>query len=117
MLGFYAVGITADAQEKVTTRTSLHPPKGSFDNRPCHLRRIRGFSAGYSFDTLNMALITAMTIIRSLSLFHLILAYYFLTSPSTIVNHSIALILGASMNIVGPPITPAKGLSFPYNLF
>ena len=47
-----------------------------------------------------MALITATTILTSLSLFHLTLAYYFLTSPSTIADHNLVYIIGEAMGLV-----------------
>ncbi|KAF7561414.1 hypothetical protein G7046_g2729 [Stylonectria norvegica] len=46
-----------------------------------------------------MALISAKTIITSVSLLHLTLAYFFLTSPSTVDNQSMVYILGESMGM------------------
>ncbi|KAL8730428.1 MAG: hypothetical protein Q9166_004066 [cf. Caloplaca sp. 2 TL-2023] len=46
-----------------------------------------------------MAIITSSTIIRALSLFHLSLSYFLITSPSTIVNQNLVFILGASMQL------------------
>ncbi|KAK4192378.1 increased loss of mitochondrial DNA protein 1 [Podospora australis] len=46
-----------------------------------------------------MALISAKTIITSLSLFHLTLAFFFLTNPSTIADQSIVYLLGDSMGL------------------
>jgi hypothetical protein len=47
-----------------------------------------------------MALISATTIIRSLAIFHLTIAYFLLTSPSTIVDQNLVYILGAAMDMV-----------------
>ncbi|KEY69212.1 hypothetical protein S7711_01668 [Stachybotrys chartarum IBT 7711] len=46
-----------------------------------------------------MALISARTIITSLSLFHLTLAYFFLASPKTINDQALVYVLGASMGM------------------
>ncbi len=60
-----------------------------------------------------MALISAMTIVRALAIFHLTLAYYFLVAPSTVTSHNMVYVLGAAMGIVcccssslPPPISP-----------
>lgn len=53
-----------------------------------------------------MALITAKTIITSVSLFHITLAYFFLTNPSTINDQAIVYILGESMALVSPSNSP-----------
>lgn len=50
-----------------------------------------------------MALISSTTIITSVSLFHLTLAYFFLTSPGTIDDQALVWILGESMGMVLPP--------------
>lgn len=47
-----------------------------------------------------MALISAKTIITSVSLFHITIAYFFLTSPSTVDNQALVYILGESMGMV-----------------
>lgn len=46
-----------------------------------------------------MALISARTIITSLSLFHLTLAFFFLTNPSTLADQGIVHLLGDSMGL------------------
>ncbi|ROT37058.1 hypothetical protein SODALDRAFT_313002 [Sodiomyces alkalinus F11] len=46
-----------------------------------------------------MALISATTIITSLALFHLTLAFFFLTSPATIADQALVWILGESMGM------------------
>ncbi|KAJ0162794.1 hypothetical protein CTA2_4001 [Colletotrichum tanaceti] len=46
-----------------------------------------------------MALISAKTIITSLSLFHITLAYFFLTSPVTIADQALVYVLGESMGM------------------
>lgn len=50
-----------------------------------------------------MAILSAASIIRSLSLLHLTLAYYFLTSPATIGDQNLVFILGAAMGLVRFP--------------
>ncbi|KAG9236908.1 increased loss of mitochondrial DNA protein 1 [Amylocarpus encephaloides] len=46
-----------------------------------------------------MALISAATIITSVSLFHLTLAYFFLTNPSQIADQTLVFIIGQAMNM------------------
>ena len=47
-----------------------------------------------------MALISGTTLIRSISLFHLTLAYYFLTNPHKLADQNVVFIFGESMGIV-----------------
>ncbi|OCK74821.1 hypothetical protein K432DRAFT_409550 [Lepidopterella palustris CBS 459.81] len=51
-----------------------------------------------------MAIISAFSIIRALSLFHLTLAFYFLTSPKTIANQNVVFLLGESMRLPTPTV-------------
>jgi hypothetical protein len=60
----------------------------------------------HSFDTsfceiyeYKMALISANTIIRSLSLFHITLAFFFLTSPGQIADQTLVFIIGEAMGM------------------
>ncbi|KAL2873788.1 hypothetical protein SGCOL_011017 [Colletotrichum sp. CLE4] len=46
-----------------------------------------------------MAIISAKTIITSLSLFHITLAYFFLTNPATIADQAMVYVLGESMGM------------------
>ncbi|KAK1595447.1 increased loss of mitochondrial DNA protein 1 [Colletotrichum navitas] len=46
-----------------------------------------------------MAIISAKTIITSLSLFHITLAYFFITNPATIADQGLVYILGESMGM------------------
>lgn len=46
-----------------------------------------------------MALISATTIITSLSLFHITLAFFFLTSPITIADQTLVFIIGEAMKL------------------
>ncbi|KAH8754264.1 increased loss of mitochondrial DNA protein 1 [Hyaloscypha finlandica] len=46
-----------------------------------------------------MALISAATIITSLSLFHITLAFFFLTNPQTIADQTLVFILGEAMGL------------------
>lgn len=50
-----------------------------------------------------MPLINSPTLIRSFALIHLTTAYYLLTAPARIVNHSFVAILGVSMGLVRCP--------------
>ncbi len=47
-----------------------------------------------------MALISAKTIITSVSLFHITLGFYFLTSPGTIADQALVYVLGEAMGMV-----------------
>jgi hypothetical protein len=47
-----------------------------------------------------MALISAATIITSLSLFHITLAFFFLTSPGAIADQTLVFIIGEAMGLV-----------------
>ena len=53
-----------------------------------------------------MAILSATTLLRTISLFHLTCAYYLLTSPAKLADHNLVFILGASMDI-----SPASGSS------
>jgi len=46
-----------------------------------------------------MALITAGLIIRSISFFHILLAFFFLTSPITIANQTLVQVMGEAMGL------------------
>lgn len=52
-----------------------------------------------------MAIISAQSLLRTLSLFHLTLSYYLFTSPSTIASQNLVYVLGAAMDIPDPPIS------------
>ena len=47
-----------------------------------------------------MALISGNTIITSLSLFHITLAYFFLTSPGALADQTLVFIIGEAMGMV-----------------
>ncbi|KAF2200811.1 hypothetical protein GQ43DRAFT_472365 [Delitschia confertaspora ATCC 74209] len=49
-----------------------------------------------------MAIVSALTIIRSLALFHITLAYFFLISPKTIANQNVVFLLGEAMQLPTP---------------
>ncbi len=51
----------------------------------------------------HMAILSAQTLLRTLTLFHLTLAYYLLTSPATIASQNLVYVLGAAMEIPEPP--------------
>ncbi|EMC91423.1 hypothetical protein BAUCODRAFT_152680 [Baudoinia panamericana UAMH 10762] len=61
-----------------------------------------------------MALISAYTIIRAISLFHMTAAYFFLVTPKTIVDQNVVFILGEAMKL--PHVTsmdkPSEGSAF-----
>ena len=50
--------------------------------------------------TATMALISARTILTSVSLFHLTLAFFFLTNPGTIADQAIVYVIGEAMGMV-----------------
>jgi len=47
-----------------------------------------------------MGLISGFTIIRTISLFHITAAYFFLTAPKKLVDQNVVFILGESMRLV-----------------
>jgi hypothetical protein len=47
-----------------------------------------------------MALIGSLSLIRALGLFHIALAYFMLTSPETLGEQNIVLLLGEAMHLV-----------------
>jgi len=47
-----------------------------------------------------MALISAANLLRSISLFHLTIAYFLLVSPSLMVDQNLVFILGEAMQMV-----------------
>jgi hypothetical protein len=47
-----------------------------------------------------MAVISGATIITSVSLFHITLAYFFLTSPDSLADQTLVFILGEAMGLV-----------------
>ena len=47
-----------------------------------------------------MAVLSALTLIRVLSLFHITLAFYILTDPHVIADQNIVILLGESMHLV-----------------
>lgn len=47
-----------------------------------------------------MPFISSLNLIRTISVLHLALAYYFLTNPSIILNQALVWILGESMGLV-----------------
>lgn len=52
------------------------------------------------FPPHKMAIVSSSTIIRSLSVSQLVIAYFLLTSPSTISDQNLVFILGAAMDLV-----------------
>ena len=63
-----------------------------------------------------MAILSAQSLLRTLSLFHLTLSYYLFTSPATIASQNLVYVLGAAMDIPDPPISlstpsPASALA------
>lgn len=51
-------------------------------------------------NTTRMGLISAYTLIRTISLFHITAAYFFLTSPRVIADQNVVVVLGESMRMV-----------------
>ena len=56
-----------------------------------------------------MAILSTSTLFRAVSIFHLTLAYYLLTSPDTLKQQNLVIILGAAMDM---PL-PSESLSYP----
>jgi len=56
-----------------------------------------------------MPLLSSTILLRTLSLYHLTLSYYLLTTPRLLTTHSLVSILGASMSI--PPAVPTRTLA------
>ncbi|QIW99881.1 hypothetical protein AMS68_005399 [Peltaster fructicola] len=56
-----------------------------------------------------MALISAFTLIRAISLFHITAAYFFLASPATITDQNVVFIIGASMRLPQPTALSKAG--------
>ena len=52
---------------------------------------------------VTMALFSARTVITSLSLLHITLAFFFLTNPSMIEDQGLVYVIGESMGMVRPP--------------
>lgn len=52
-----------------------------------------------------MAILSAQTLLRTVSLFHLSISYYLFTSPSTIASQNLVYVLGAAMDIPDPPMS------------
>lgn len=49
-----------------------------------------------------MAIISAANLLRSISIFHITIAYFLLVSPLKIADHNLVYILGEAMHIVSP---------------
>jgi hypothetical protein len=49
-----------------------------------------------------MALVSAITLVRSLALFHITLAYFFLTNPNIISGQNVVFVLGEAMQLPHP---------------
>jgi hypothetical protein len=58
-----------------------------------------------------MAIFSAYTIIRGLSLFHITLAVLFLKNPKLIADQNLVFILGEAMKLVSSPKPPNANLS------
>jgi len=65
----------------------------------------------FSKHNFKMAVISAATIITSLSLFHVTLAFFFLTNPQTIADQTLVFIIGEAMGLVLPPPSATLKLS------
>jgi len=83
----------------------LHPVPPPHPLPPHYLSPPPPSTSASSGTTLvpTMPLINSPTLIRSFALIHLTTAYYLLTAPARIVNHSFVAILGVSMGLVRCP--------------
>ncbi|ROV88052.1 hypothetical protein VMCG_10411 [Cytospora schulzeri] len=61
-----------------------------------------------------MGLLSGKTYITSLSLFHITIAYFFLTNPMTIVDHSLVWIIGESMGMPEEPALESRSPAFAF---
>lgn len=59
-----------------------------------------------------MGLISAKTIITSLSLFHVMLGYFFLTNPGTLADQAIVYMFGEAMGMVCDPVPTARAVEW-----
>jgi Increased loss of mitochondrial DNA protein 1 len=57
-----------------------------------------------------MAIISSFSLIRGLSIFHITIAYFLLTSPQTLSEQNIVFLLGEAMHLVGV-ISPSKRIA------
>lgn len=53
-----------------------------------------------------MGLLSPYTLIRTVSIFHLSAAYFFLTAPRKLVDQNVVFMLGESMRLVSRPTNP-----------
>lgn len=63
-----------------------------------------------ALETAAMALISAKTIITSISLFHLTIAFFLLTNPKAIDDQALVYVLGESMGMVRRALPPNTAL-------
>jgi hypothetical protein len=71
---------------------------------PLHLRKPANIQVlSFGAITAIMGVISGATIITSLSLFHITLAFFFLTSPDSIADQTLVFIIGEAMGMVGCP--------------
>ena len=62
-----------------------------------------------------MALFSARTVITSLSLLHITLAFFFLTNPSMIEDQGLVYVIGESMGMVRSPLPTFPALLLSIN--
>jgi hypothetical protein len=55
-----------------------------------------------------MGWLSPYTLIRTVSIFHLSAAYFFLASPRKLVDQNVVFMLGESMRLVSPSTPPSK---------
>lgn len=64
--------------------------------------RLKGHQTSSFAQFINMTILSALVLIRALSVFHITLAFYFLTAPHLIADQNIVFILSESMHMVTP---------------
>jgi len=55
-----------------------------------------------------MGLIGPYTLIRAISVFHITVAWFFLTAPRRVVDQNVVFMLGESMRLVRHAVSPSK---------
>lgn len=58
-----------------------------------------------------MGIVSAFTLIRAISLFHITAGYFFLVSPRTMVEQNMVILLGESMHLVPSTVVLSKQIA------
>jgi hypothetical protein len=93
------------ARQDSTCRNNPVTPSILYDTSLTLLETKTNSTFTQSSPHIKMALISAATIITSLSLFHITLAFFFLTNPSAIADQTLVFIIGEAMGLVSLAFT------------